>query len=302
MNIIERGISFACEGCWLYGVLSLPPASAPLAQRGVLLVVGGPQYRVGSHRQFTLLARELAQQGVPVLRFDYRGMGDSEGEMRGFLDVEADLRAAIDAFGREVPAVRDVVLWGLCDAASAAMLYAHQDPRVSGLVLLNPWARTEESAARAYLKHYYLLRLVQPALWRKIARGQFDYGGAMRSFLRLCSNAMRRKPTGGLGDAPVSALQQPGPAAMPDPPLPLPLPERMLSGFSRFHGRSLVIISGADLTGREFSDMAAAPAWRRLMRGKRVSHHTLPQADHTFSRPDWRDQVAQWTADWLRRW
>ena len=290
MSLVERGISFACEGCWLYGVLSLPPFAAQ-AQRGVVLVVGGPQYRVGSHRQFTLLARELARQGVPVLRFDYRGMGDSEGEIRDFQDVDADLRAAIDAFSAELPALREVVLWGLCDAASAAMLYAHRDARVAGMVLLNPWARTEEGAARAYLKHYYLSRLTQAGLWRKIARGQFDYAAAARSFFSLCANALRPGRAPDAGSAPESA-------AMSEPSLP----ERMLSGFSRFQGRSLVIISGADLTGREFSDMAATPAWRRLMRGKRVSHHTLPQADHTFSRPEWRDQVARWTAEWLRRW
>ena len=291
MSIVERGISFACEGCWLYGVLSLPPVSSQAAARGVVLVVGGPQYRVGSHRQFTLLARELARQGVPVLRFDYRGMGDSEGEMRDFLDVDADLRAAIDAFSAEVPAVREVVLWGLCDAASAAMLYSHKDPRVAGLVLLNPWARTEEGAARAYLKHYYLSRLAESGLWRKIARGQFDYRAAASSFVSLCASALRG---GSAADA--------GSAASPSTTRPPSLPEQMLSGFSRFQGRTLIIISGADLTGRAFSDMAASPAWRKQMRRQQVSRHTLPQADHTFSRPDWRDQVAQWTADWLRRW
>ena len=289
MSIEERGVSFVCEGCWLYGVLSLPSPLAPGARRGVVLVVGGPQYRVGSHRQFTLLARALAQQGVPVLRFDYRGMGDSEGEMRDFLDVDADLRAAIDAFTAQVPSVQEVVLWGLCDAATAAMLYAHQDKRVAGLVLLNPWGRTEEGVARAYLKHYYLSRLLQPGLWRKIARGQFDYAGAVRSFWRLLGNAARRKPAA--SDAPAAAA-----SAAPS------LPERMLDGFSRFHGQTLVIISGADLTGREFQDMVAAPAWQKLMRGKRVSRQTLAQADHTFSRPDWRDQVAHWSADWLKRW
>ena len=287
----ERGISFACEGCWLYGVLSLPPASAPVARRGVVLVVGGPQYRVGSHRQFTLLARELAQQGVPVLRFDYRGMGDSEGEIRDFLNVDADLRAAIDAFAAALPAVREVVLWGLCDAASAAMLYAPQDDRVAGLVLINPWARTEEGVARAYLKHYYLSRLMQPGLWQKIVRGQFDYRAATRSFIKLCASALRRSSASPAGGAPVPSAASP-PA----------LPERLLAGFSQFQGRSLVIISGADLTGRAFSDMTAAPAWRRLMRSKCVIRQTLPQADHTFSRPDWRDQVARWTADWLRSW
>lgn len=300
MNYTERGISFACEGCWLYGVLSLPPASAPPATRAVVLVVGGPQYRVGSHRQFTLLARELAEQGVPVLRFDYRGMGDSEGDPRDFLSVDADLRAAIDALTAALPAVREIVLWGLCDAASAAMLYAHQDPRVAGMVLLNPWARTEEGAARAYLKHYYLSRLMQPGLWRKIARGQFDYAAAARSFFSLCANALRRAdaPTQVASPATLLPLATASPSPSPSPSLP----QQMLSGFARFQGRSLVIISGADLTGRAFSDMAATPLWHKHMRSQRVSRQTLPQADHTFSRPDWRDQVARWTADWIRRW
>ena len=292
MRIEERALSFACEGCWLYGVLSLPSdsaGSAPLTQRGVVVVVGGPQYRVGSHRQFTLLARELAQRGVPVFRFDYRGMGDSEGEMRDFSDIDADLRAAIDTFVTEAPQVREVVLWGLCDAASAALFYAHQDSRVAGLVLANPWARTEDGAARAYLKHYYLSRLLQPGLWKKIVQGRFDYVGALRSFGGLCASAIRRKPgpTGVTEDSPAEAPS---------------LPQRMLRGFGLFQGPTLFILSGADLTAREFEDMASDPAWRKLMGGKRVSRQSLPDADHTFSRPDWRDQVAHWTADWLRHW
>ena len=48
----ERALSFACGGEWLYGVLSLPAQAPQAARRGVLIVVGGPQVRTGSHRQF----------------------------------------------------------------------------------------------------------------------------------------------------------------------------------------------------------------------------------------------------------
>jgi len=62
-------------------VVSVPgEADAAAADTGVLIVVGGPQYRVGSHRQFVMLARFLADHGVPCMRFDYRGMGDVSGE------------------------------------------------------------------------------------------------------------------------------------------------------------------------------------------------------------------------------
>src|ERR1700694_1316605 len=109
MAINEQTLTFPCEGNQLIGVLS--PAPVP-ASRGVLIVVGGPQCRVGSHRQFTLLARHLAERDVPTLRFDCRGMGDSDGEMRTFERVGADIRCAIDRFFASVPGLNDVVIWG----------------------------------------------------------------------------------------------------------------------------------------------------------------------------------------------
>jgi len=58
----ERAFTFSCQGSELVGIAHLPAVEA---DRGVLIVVGGPQYRAGSHRQFLLLARELAREGVP---------------------------------------------------------------------------------------------------------------------------------------------------------------------------------------------------------------------------------------------
>src|SRR5690242_8322760 len=132
MTPSELALTFDCRGQSLVGILS---GTGEVAERGVLVVVGGPQYRVGSHRQFTLLARHLAERGLPALRFDYRGMGDSEGDARTFERVGADIRSAMDRFFASVPGLKDVVIWGLCDAASASLFYAHQDARVSGLVL-----------------------------------------------------------------------------------------------------------------------------------------------------------------------
>ena len=269
----RRALVFDCAGERLYGVLDMPAAPH---RRGVLVVVGGPQYRAGSHRQFTLLARSLAAQGIAAMRFDYRGMGDSEGAMRDFENVGDDLRAAVDTFFAEVPGLTEVVLWGLCDAASAAALYAAGDARVAGLVLLNPWVRTESGAAKATLKHYYRALLLDAGLWKKIATLRFDYGAAWKSLLGLLGSAAKAAPSG-------------------------TLPDRMHAGLDRFGGKLLVILSGADLTAQEFAGLADGdPKWRSLLAAPRVARRSLPKADHTCSRREWHEQVAQWSADWVR--
>src|SRR5512144_3183809 len=106
----ELALTFSCQGAELVGILH--PGS-DRAARGVLIVVGGPQYRVGSHRQFLLLARDLAAAGIPVLRFDYRGMGDAGGEVVDFEHCQADIAAAVDAFFARSAGLREVVIWGL---------------------------------------------------------------------------------------------------------------------------------------------------------------------------------------------
>ena len=115
MSARDEAVTFSVGGDRLMGVLSHPAQGAQTGV-GVDVVVGGPQYRVGSHRQFALLARHLAGQGHAVLRSDARGMGDSEGEPPGFEASGPDIAAAMSALQDLCPTVRRVVLWGLCGA------------------------------------------------------------------------------------------------------------------------------------------------------------------------------------------
>lgn len=284
MSYQERALNFSCQGSPLLGILSLPQQPG---KRGVLFVVGGPQYRAGSHRQFTLLARQFASQGIAAMRFDYRGMGDSEGEPRDFTCVDQDIQAALDVFFQQVPGMTEVLLWGLCDGASAALFYAHGDSRVTGLVLLNPWVRTEEGVAKAYLKHYYLQRLLEPEFWKKIISGNFSFLAAMRSFAGQIRK-LRRSPA------------EAGPGAQHT--VPASLPEKMLQGLQLFKGRTLFILCSDDLTAQEFSDLAgASPPWKNLLASPLVTRHDLAGANHTFSQRRWREQIGQWTIDWINR-
>ena len=288
MNFSERPLVFPCNNSLLYGILSLPEQTG---SRGVLIVVGGPQYRVGSHRQFTLLARFLAAHGVPVLRFDCRGMGDSEGEARTFEDFEDDLSCAIDSFFEEVSPLNDLVIWGLCDAASAALFHAHRDQRITGLILLNPWVHTNQSAAKVYLKHYYLARLFEPEFWSKIWSGSFNYSKATQSLTKILTQALSgRSREANVKNADIICD-------------PNNLPVRMLGGLSHFEGKVLLITSGNDLTAQEFLSLVrSSREWQKLLSSSRISCLNLPAANHTFSRREWRDQVAVWTNEWIHSW
>lgn len=272
----QRVLRFLCQGCWLIGILHVPDQPST---RGVLIVTGGPQYRVGSHRQFVLLARHLAEHQVPVMRFDYRGMGDSEGDMRDFESIQDDLEAAIGEFFTTMPAMKEVVLWGLCDGATAAAFHASNDPRVTGLVLANPWVRTAQGEARTTLRHYYLRRVRDPEFWRKLVRGRFGLRRALRSFGQLAAAA--RQPS-----AQVEAL-----------------PERLYQALRRYHGQVLIILSGADLGAREFMALPRQhPHWRKLLAAPRVRQTVIDHANHTFARQAWRDQVADICTKWMQAW
>jgi exosortase A-associated hydrolase 1 len=257
----EKALVFRCGKERLIGILHGP--GGELRPVGVLIVVGGPQYRAGSHRQFVLMAREIARAGHPVLRFDHRGIGDSDGTARSFEELDDDIRVALDLMYAQYPALRGVVIMGLCDAASAALMYCSHDPRVAGLILANPWVRSEAGQARAYVRHYYGNRLLQAAFWRKFAAGQVDFVGSVRDFLRKLRTSSRGR------DARESRAS---------------FQERMLAGLVRFDGPVLLQISGRDLTAAEFMDMCGSdPRWSSAIARPSVDVRRYERADHTFA-------------------
>lgn len=275
MSYRESATVFDCSGDPLVGILSVPEAPSETA---VLIIVGGPQYRVGSHRQFVLLARKLATAGYPCLRFDYRGMGDSAGEVREFDEISGDIGTAVNHLFRIQPGLKRVVLWGLCDAASASLIYCSKtsDSRVAGMVLLNPWVRSEASLAQARVKHYYSRRLLSADFWRKFSSGRLSLIDSLSDLWGNLRLAGGRRQT-------QSCFK-----------------ESMLDGLRSFSGPLLILLSGDDLTAKEFSALSDADhAWEEAVGRGNVSWHEIAGADHTFSKLNWRDEVESHTLTWL---
>lgn len=243
---------------------------------GVLIIVGGPQYRVGSHRQFVQLSRSLASNGVSSMRFDYTGMGDSYGDKKEFETICDDIKAATDAFLKSQPHLKKVAIWGLCDAASAALMYGHKDERIHSLVLLNPWLRSEQAMGKTMVKYYYLQRLLSKDFWKKLFSGKVNVATSARDAKGFVKDSIANDK------ADVGSYQT-----------------RMLSGLQAFQGKVCLILSDEDLTAREFDQQTKGnKSWKKL-REKSNEIHRLVGADHTFSTREFKSQVEKITLQFI---
>lgn len=269
--------TFPCEGEELLGILHRPARPFPI---GLLILVGGPQYRVGAHRQYVHLARAAAGNGIPAMRFDYRGVGDSSGTYPGFEHVAADITAAVTAFYERVPKMQGVVLWGLCEGASAILLDGVDAPGVKGAVLANPWVHTEASAANTMLKHYYGARLLDKSAWAQVFKGEVNIFNSVKSVFGLLKRKLSRSTT--------KTDHR-------------PYPDRMADGAKRFTGRLMLLMSGRDLVAREFEDVTAtSPAWKDVLQSCGATRSAVTASDHTFSTENWRRAAADATIEFIR--
>jgi len=262
--IDESVVKIGPPGAELIGVLARPADAAQAKPVGVVIVVGGPQTRVGSHRQFTIMARALAAAGHACLRFDYTGMGDSPGPKPDFEKAGPDIGRACDALLAEAPACQRIALWGLCDGATAAIFYAQKDPRIAAVIAANPWARSEATRAQAIVTEHYGSRLRSPEFWKKLLTGKVDVLNAGREALRHLFQA--RKAGAGSGGTSVDQS----------------LPARLSRALASPAHSLRLQLSGQDLTAAEFeiamkAGGSVSESAARMLR--------LEGADHTFSDP-----------------
>ncbi|WP_243451616.1 hydrolase 1, exosortase A system-associated [Sphingosinicella soli] len=253
-----RPLVIACEDASLAATLH-PGAGA----RAALIVSGGVQTRAGPHRLFTQIAEALSRSGIAALRFDRRGVGDSEGEDAGFLRSEADIAAAASALRHESGA-SEIVGIGLCDGAAALALFGAQGA-ANRLVLLNPWSFESDTAEMpaALQRERTVRRLLNPRAWPRVLAGKVDVAAALKSML-------------GGSKAPAQSA----------------FAARLVAAINAFPGPVLVVLSGRDATAGAFS--ALRPAL-----GKHVAWVRIENADHTFTQPEARRALLAAVTGWL---
>jgi exosortase A-associated hydrolase 1 len=191
---------FPCEGALLAATLDMPGGTP--ADTALLIVTGGTEVRIGAHGGLARLAAAIAAGGYPTLRFDRRGVGDSEGADPGFAESGPDIAAAARHLRALCPNVTRLVGFGLCDGATALALH-HRAAGLDGLILANPWVVEPQAGLPppAAIRRRYLDRLLSLSGWRRLLTGGMNYGAALRGLRSLA-----RKPERGLAGAVATAL------------------------------------------------------------------------------------------------
>lgn len=125
------------------GVVSEPEGTARAAL--ILLQGGGPPVRCGINALWTRIARNLASEGVVVLRFDFACEGDSAmigvdapREPAWKSAVNLPITREVSAWFRE-RAGMEILLAGSCYGARLALELAAEDRRVEGVFLITPY-------------------------------------------------------------------------------------------------------------------------------------------------------------------
>lgn len=188
----------------LFGILAKP--AGPTTLPAIVMFNAGAVHHVGPNRVYVTLARELAAQGFPCLRFDLEGIGDSVLRTAGrenhpYPDTAVgDARAAIEFLTREFGCTSFVAM-GLCSGAHTAFHagLALEAEQLRELVLINPltfyWAegmslettRNFEDAAA------YRRSMRDPARWRKLLRGGVNVRRLAEVLVAQAKTALRTR-------------------------------------------------------------------------------------------------------------
>jgi fermentation-respiration switch protein FrsA (DUF1100 family) len=161
-DIKTRQVSFENEGTTLAGTLYLPADFRPGEKRPGVLVTGA--WTSIKEQMSGLYAREMAERGFVALAFDFRGWGQSGGNIRFKEDPAAkteDISAAADYLASlpEIDASRIAGL-GICASAGYMAAAATGNAHFRSVSLVAPWLHNGG--------------IVDAGLWRQGWRRQAD--------------------------------------------------------------------------------------------------------------------------------
>lgn len=274
---------------------------------GVLLLSPGVKMRLGPQCLYRRMTDAFVRSGFTVFRFDFYGIGDSEGEINETVLADfynhievgryvADTLDALDWMQRHT-GVSKVIASGLCGGAVTGLLAGEHDPRIAGLLGLGitPILASRAADASAYMtvselntmRKGYFKNLASLTSWVRLLTLQSDYRTLWRSLIKPIMRKIK--------------AQAPSPAANPaepdnaNPRFP-PAFFRMLESQRSI----LLIFSGADRLYAEFQEKFVARYRERLQSfAGRYALHVVPNANHVLSSREWEQEMLDVSTRWL---
>ncbi|MEW8034623.1 MAG: alpha/beta hydrolase [Candidatus Thiodiazotropha sp.] len=304
MNSIVETETFKNRNGELLFVITHVPNQVEQKDAVILLLSPGVKMRVAPHRLYNKMADEFVNQGYVVARFDFSGLGDSEGEIEE--DLLADFYNTVQ-FGRYVNDTVDAMDWaerkykknrfilaGLCGGAITGLLAGQVDERVEALLSLNipvildgsnqdkTKYLTEGQLDR--LKKNYLKRLFDLKSWLRLLTFKSDYKLLFKSLIRKNKKRDSEKQQDNAVDSNVNPLFEPA--------------------FMDWIDRSkkmLLIFSGSDRLTWEYNEKFATPNKDKLdgINGG-FEVHVVDEANHIFSYKSWYEEMMKLSLQWLK--
>jgi pimeloyl-ACP methyl ester carboxylesterase len=263
----------------LVGVMSQSATHPPPPDRPVVVILNsGIIHRVGPNRMSVTLARTLAARGFAVLRFDLSGIGDSEPRADVLPPLEAafaDIREALDSLEASRGPVK-VVLAGLCSGADHSALYGGTDPRVVGLVLLDP----SVPRTRRYYVNHYAPRMLRASSWSALVQGRHP-------LWRELKNRISMAPKEGAFDG-----------RLIDTPEVRAILERGYKG-SVVSGIRMLAVCTADRDSRLNYREQLLEAFPTVDFGSSLRLEYFEDADHTFTAHAQRSRLIELIVQWI---
>jgi pimeloyl-ACP methyl ester carboxylesterase len=268
----------------LFGIVCEPEHAGRRSREWIVFLNSGKVRRVGPNRLVTTYARTWAQLGVPSLRLDLHGIGDSDGdpsEDETPSDYEeawyyqpsfvADVGEALDWLASNRGAQR-FALVGLCSGATWGFQAAIADERIAGVALVNPRVLFEDrrsAALQAWEEAHRIAR--SPRSWREVrVRGLRGHGLRSRTVAAARGAVLTLV---GRGD---QAWQR----------------ERILDALAQLNSRATllsIIFSDGDL-GLDYFERQLGPEYRAELGRFGMTAEIIHGPDHTF-RPLWSHPV-----------
>jgi alpha-beta hydrolase superfamily lysophospholipase len=262
----------------LVGVIARPRVALDPALPAIVILNTGIVHRVGHNRMYVTLSRMLATAGRVTLRFDQSGLGDSGARNDGLAPLAAglaDIKEALDSLQTTCQVSRFVLI-GLCSGADQCVLYGHTDPRVVGLVMMDPTI----PPTRRYYLHYVLRRLSHLQNWVSVLTGR---SGLLRQVSAHLLHRLR----------PTEASR---PATLQD----LRFNPYLGKSYAASAARGMKLLAAfTALSPRHAYARQILDAFPEVSGGGTLQLQYFPDSDHLFSAAQDRARLYRVIIDWL---